>query len=65
MILRNELLEYSEHCTQKPYALSSCADALNEHDVEERFEIYSEERTELGSFQCGFKLVCISIIFIT
>ena len=41
--LRYELVEYSEHYTPKPYALSSLAEALNEYDIEERFEVHSTE----------------------
>ena len=38
----HELVEYSEEYTQR--SLSSSA-AVNEHDIEEQFEIYSQEST--------------------
>ena len=43
----HELVEYSEEYTQR--SLSSWA-AVNDHDIEEQFELYSQEsRTEFGS----------------
>ena len=37
------VVEYSEQCTQG--SLSSCnwAEAVNDHDLEEKFEMYSQE----------------------
>ena len=46
-LTHHEVVEYSEQCTQE---LSSWAMAVNDHDiVEQRFEICSQERTELGN----------------
>ena len=39
-LTHREVVEYSEECTQR--SLSSWA-AVNEHDVEEQFELYSQE----------------------
>ena len=43
------IVEYSEQCTQT--SLSSQTEIVNDHDTEERFELYSlqEDRTEFES----------------
>ena len=37
----HEVVEYSEQCMQG--SLSSCSETIDDHHVEERFEIYSQE----------------------
>ena len=48
--LADELMEYSEECTQELLSIASWTEAAKECDIGERFEIYSQEsRTEFGS----------------
>ena len=47
-LTHHEVVQYSKQCTQEPSSSCNWAEASNDHDLEEKFEMYSQEsRNEL------------------